>query len=149
MGKNTSWPGSPSSPSREACRRISLSNTSITRTPCLAPEPSPGGAKGCNPGRQPGDHISERCESAPKGAKERLHGCFGVNIMLPLANLLLVALSVSSEPNAPVVLENAHLKYVVAADGRNLQFVDKATGTDYCQRDNGSGLARVQKAGGA
>lgn len=34
-----------------------------------------------------------------------------------------------------VVIENAHLRYTISADGRNLGFVDRATGTDYLKRD--------------
>jgi hypothetical protein len=48
---------------------------------------------------------------------------------------------------AEIVFENAYLRYAVAADGRNLAWVDKATGTDYCQRDKAPVIARVKKAG--
>lgn len=43
------------------------------------------------------------------------------------------AAGTAKQPN--VVIENAQLRYTISADGRNLGFVDLATGTDYLKRD--------------
>ena len=42
-----------------------------------------------------------------------------------------------------VTLENEYFKYSIAANGRNFQFVDKKTGTDYCDRQNDSSFASI------
>lgn len=34
----------------------------------------------------------------------------------------------------PIVLENAHVRYTISSDGRNLGFLDRATGVDYLKR---------------
>jgi len=43
-----------------------------------------------------------------------------------------------------VVMENAHLRYTISADGRNLAFVDRATGTDYLKHEAPSACAAVR-----
>jgi hypothetical protein len=48
-----------------------------------------------------------------------------------------------------VVLENAHIKYTVSSDGRNLGFVDRASGIDYLRRDVASPCALVRRDGKA
>jgi hypothetical protein len=44
-------------------------------------------------------------------------------------------------------LENEFAKYVVAGDGLNLHFVDKASGKDYCDGKSKTRFAQVKKAG--
>ena len=55
----------------------------------------------------------------------------------------------TGETGATIVIENDCVKYVIGTDGRNLNFVDKAAGTDYCDRDAAPFFARVTKAGQA
>ena len=45
-------------------------------------------------------------------------------------------------------IENSYAKYVIQSDGRNLHFVDKSTGIDYCVQNPRSSFARVKKTGG-
>jgi len=46
-----------------------------------------------------------------------------------------------------VVLENAHLRYTISSDGRNLGFVARTTGIDYLKRDAVSFCAHVRQDG--
>ena len=46
-----------------------------------------------------------------------------------------------------ISIENEYARYVIAADGTNLHFVDKRTGADHCVREPGSSFARVRRAG--
>ena len=46
-----------------------------------------------------------------------------------------------------IEIENRYVRYVIGSDGRNLHFVDKRTGKDYCVQEPGSSFARVKKAG--
>jgi len=46
-----------------------------------------------------------------------------------------------------VVIENEHVRYSIAPDGRNLGFVDRATGIDYLKRDRPSSCALVRRDG--
>jgi hypothetical protein len=48
---------------------------------------------------------------------------------------------------AAVNVENDCVKYVIAANGQNLHFIDKGTGEDYCARNPASAFSRVKKAG--
>ena len=48
---------------------------------------------------------------------------------------------------AAVVLENAHVRYTVSSDGRNLGFVDRATGVDYLKPSGAVPCALVRRAG--
>lgn len=36
---------------------------------------------------------------------------------------------------APIVIENPHLRYTISSEGKNLAFVDRATGVDYLIQD--------------
>jgi hypothetical protein len=72
----------------------------------------------------------------------------------PITNLawtLLGAVAVSvlgaDAPPPPIVLENTHVRYVVSADGKNLEFIDHATGLDYLRRDPPSSCALVRRSG--
>ncbi|UCF14533.1 MAG: hypothetical protein JSW59_14050 [Phycisphaerales bacterium] len=62
--------------------------------------------------------------------------------------LLAVCSSASIAGQGPIVVENAHVRYTIAAEGRNLAFVDRASGTDYLKNDRPSACALV-RAGGA
>ena len=44
-------------------------------------------------------------------------------------------------------IENDYVKYVIDGNGRNLHFIDKRTGVDYCLRTPKMPLARVKKMG--
>lgn len=44
-------------------------------------------------------------------------------------------------------LENLYFKYIVGSDARNLGFIDKRSGHNYCRLDGTAPLARVKKAG--
>jgi len=46
-----------------------------------------------------------------------------------------------------IEIENSYVKYVIGNNGRNLHFVDRQTGRDYCIREPGSPFACVKKAG--
>ncbi|MFQ6096886.1 MAG: hypothetical protein ACE5O2_04105 [Armatimonadota bacterium] len=46
-----------------------------------------------------------------------------------------------------IEFENAYVKYVVGADGKNLRFVDKRDAKDYCQTEPPAPIARVTMAG--
>jgi len=46
-----------------------------------------------------------------------------------------------------VVIGNEHVRYSIASDGRNLGFVDRATGVDYLKRDPPSFCALVRRDG--
>ena len=52
-----------------------------------------------------------------------------------------------AQPEVPIVLENECAKYVIAANGQNLHFIDRRTGTDYCAASAKSCFARVTKGG--
>lgn len=45
---------------------------------------------------------------------------------------------------SPIVIENAHLRYTISAEGQNLTFIDRATGVDYLKRDTQSVCASVR-----
>jgi len=36
---------------------------------------------------------------------------------------------------APIVIENTHLRYTISAEGKNLAFADRTTGVDYLKQD--------------
>ncbi len=48
---------------------------------------------------------------------------------------------------ATIRLETDYLTYELGPDGRNLRFLDKRSGQDYCARNPASPFARVKKAG--
>lgn len=48
---------------------------------------------------------------------------------------------------APVVLENAHMRYTISSNGKNLGFVDLATGVNYLNRITPSYCALVRQNG--
>ncbi|MFV2066836.1 MAG: hypothetical protein ACC645_07615 [Pirellulales bacterium] len=68
-----------------------------------------------------------------------------VILMLLFTCLSLVAapVRVLAVDDATISLENTFLKYVIASDGHNLHFIDKATGVDYCDQQAGASFAHV------
>jgi hypothetical protein len=65
---------------------------------------------------------------------------------------LLVALSwtaglQAAETPVACTLENQHVKYVIGANGANLQLIDKRDGKDYCGGNRASRFATIKKAG--
>jgi len=50
-------------------------------------------------------------------------------------------------PTGAIVLENADLRYVIGAGGRNLSFIDKRTGRDYCSAGPQTSFLTLKKAG--
>ncbi|MCC6821388.1 MAG: hypothetical protein IT579_11710, partial [Verrucomicrobia subdivision 3 bacterium] len=53
----------------------------------------------------------------------------------------------NAEVGPPVTIENQYLKYIVAADGSNSAFIDKTSGTDYCDHQRSGKFASLKKAG--
>ena len=56
-------------------------------------------------------------------------------------------MNAEGKSGAEIVLENDYVRYVIGTDGRDLNFVDKQTGTDYCAKKPGHNFARLKKAG--
>ena len=52
-----------------------------------------------------------------------------------------------AEAGPPVMIENLYVKYVIAADGSNSAFIDKQSGTDYCDHQRSGKFASLKKAG--
>ena len=50
-----------------------------------------------------------------------------------------------AEAGPNIVLENDHVRYVVGANGRNLSFLDKHTGTEYCAQKGNRALVTLKK----
>ena len=61
-----------------------------------------------------------------------------------ILGVLTVSLSAAIAQQAPIVVENTHLRYTISAEGRNLAFIDRATGTDYLKHDAPSVCASVR-----
>jgi hypothetical protein len=53
----------------------------------------------------------------------------------------------AGEQRASVVIENDCLRYVIGADGRNLNVIDKRTGRDYCAREPQHTFVSLRKGG--
>ena len=56
-------------------------------------------------------------------------------------------LTLNAETARPIELENEYVKYVIAADGSNSGFVDRKSGTDYCDHKGATKFARLRKTG--
>ena len=67
--------------------------------------------------------------------------------VLVVLSILVVYSSAGIAEEAPIVIENAHVRYVISADGKNLAFVDRATGVDYLKLDKPSVCAFVKCSG--
>ncbi|NLZ07479.1 MAG: hypothetical protein GXY19_20105 [Phycisphaerae bacterium] len=64
-----------------------------------------------------------------------------------ILGVLVAAASPGTAQEAPVVLENPHVRYTISAGGQNLAFVDRATGVDYLKRDVPSACASARRRG--
>ena len=64
-------------------------------------------------------------------------------VFIGLIAVLNVVVSAADE----IVLENAHVKYTISSEGKNLAFVDRASGVDYLRRDTASVCALVRLNG--
>jgi len=60
---------------------------------------------------------------------------------------LIISVAQASAQEKPVVIENAHVRYTISADGKNFAFVDRVTGTDYLRRDTSSACALLRRNG--
>ncbi len=65
-----------------------------------------------------------------------------IRIVLGLLTLCCSAGHAQQKPI--VIIENAHVRYTISPEGRNLGFLDLATGTDYLKRDTPSVCASVR-----
>ncbi|MHC4627426.1 MAG: hypothetical protein ACYTDV_10640, partial [Planctomycetota bacterium] len=57
--------------------------------------------------------------------------------------LIAVCSSAGSTGQGPIVIENAHVRYTISAEAKNLAFVDRTSGTDYLKKDRPSACALV------
>lgn len=61
---------------------------------------------------------------------------------------LFAACSVASgTQQGPIIIENAHMRYTISTEGKNLGFLDLASGTDYLKHDKPSVCALVRCSG--
>ena len=63
-----------------------------------------------------------------------------------LLGLLLGHSTARPDQQAAIVIENAHLRYTISAEGQNIAFVDRSTGIDYLKHDAPSVCASVRCA---
>ncbi len=61
--------------------------------------------------------------------------------------LLLICSSAGGTQQNPTVIENAHVRYTISGEGKNLAFIDRASGVDYLRRDTPSACALVRCGG--
>ncbi|MHC4074319.1 MAG: hypothetical protein ACYTGS_20220, partial [Planctomycetota bacterium] len=61
--------------------------------------------------------------------------------------LLAVCSSAGGAQQDRIVIQNAHVRYTISAEGRNLAFVDRASGIDYLKHDTLSACARIRCSG--
>ncbi|MCL5018941.1 MAG: hypothetical protein M1426_00465, partial [Patescibacteria group bacterium] len=76
---------------------------------------------------------------------DRFHGFKKLSFLF-LSLIFLIVRNVYAQPPA-VALENDYFRYVIAPDGKNLNFIDKQTGVDYCDHTTDSYCASVTKGG--
>ncbi len=57
------------------------------------------------------------------------------------------SLALTAADQAPITLENEHFRYIISDAGKNLAFIDRATGVDYLRRDVASACAFVRSQG--
>ncbi len=62
-------------------------------------------------------------------------------------SLVAVCSSASSAGQGRIVIENAHVRYRISAEVKNLAFIDRASGADYLKNDKPSACALVRVAG--
>ncbi|MBN2316520.1 MAG: hypothetical protein JXM79_21510 [Sedimentisphaerales bacterium] len=58
--------------------------------------------------------------------------------------LLTFYCSICSAQQKPIVIENAYVRYTLSAEGKNIGFLDRVTGTDYLKRDTSSACALIR-----
>ena len=61
--------------------------------------------------------------------------------------MVVVILTANVPAKASIEIANERIKYVIGDDGRNLRFIDKKTGEDYCVKQPASWFARIVKDG--
>ena len=61
--------------------------------------------------------------------------------------ILAVYSSAAIAQQAPIVLENPHMRYTISAEGKNRAFIDRATGVDYLKHDAPSVCASARCKG--
>ena len=64
-----------------------------------------------------------------------------------IPSLLFLAWAGSVSAQVPVVLENAHFRYTISPEGKNVGFVGRATGNDYLKPGAGSPCALIRRQG--
>jgi hypothetical protein len=81
--------------------------------------------------------------------RTHLNACLKKVLGLSSQTLVLAAAlsGLSADPAKPVVVENQYLKFVIGADGSNSAFIDKQSGTDYCDHKGATKFARLRKGG--
>lgn len=84
----------------------------------------------------------EKCSARGEGPAFTILG-----VVQFILGLLLAHIPGTAHAQTPVVLENAHVRYMISAEGMNLGFVDRATGTDYLRRGAPSRCAVVRCKG--
>ncbi len=62
-------------------------------------------------------------------------------------SLFAICSAANGKQRDPVVIENAYVRYTVSAEGRNLTFIDRASGVDYLRSDTPSACALVRCGG--
>ncbi|MCL5018942.1 MAG: hypothetical protein M1426_00470 [Patescibacteria group bacterium] len=62
-------------------------------------------------------------------------------------SLILFLYTIVMGQSSPVTLENDYFRYVIASDGKNLNFIDKRTNTDYCDRREESYCMSIKQGG--
>ena len=62
-----------------------------------------------------------------------------------LLALLIALTTAAAASEGPIVLENAHVRYTISPDGKNLGFVDRATDIDYLRPGTSSSCALVRR----
>jgi hypothetical protein len=74
-------------------------------------------------------------------------GCRSVSIgllaLLAAGPLALAAEAAPGSEKVAAAIETEYVKYVLGADGRSLHFIDKKSGTDYCQTAPAAPVARI------
>jgi hypothetical protein len=64
-----------------------------------------------------------------------------------ILGILVTCASPEFAQQGPIIIQNAHMRYTISAEGTNLAFVDRATGVDYLTRDAPSICAMVRRNG--
>jgi hypothetical protein len=67
-------------------------------------------------------------------------------VLVVLGLLVTCSLSSGAQQN-PIMIENAHVRYAISPEGRNLEFIDRASGVDYLRGETQSTCALVRCGG--